>query len=162
MSLHMLQMAIDWLGSKDTDKQLWSVAWTICYTMRCQGIRELTLHFANNLLLTALRADAPPRVYRCALDFLKLFPSTYPDLRVDLVLKLLESSMSWKGFELRGQARSTAAYMLEAIMLDHEAFTLANRHLNCMQQAEERGNMAEAAARYQKAMGLLTESKVRS
>ena len=65
--------------------------------------------------------------------------------------------MSWEEREVRSEASAIAAFMLEAIMTDDEAFVLANRHISSTEQADQLGNVDEAAAKQQKLTGFLRE-----
>eukprot|EP00435_Cladocopium_sp_Y103_P045011 s3137_g12.t2 len=156
MSLHFLQMMTRWFGSKHVE--LTNTAITLCRAVRYQGIRDLTLPLANGLL-GVLHADMFPRARLCALELLKDCQAVYPDLDVKLLLELLEAVMSWKEPEVRAQVRYIAAFMLEAMMKDDEAFALANINVTSMALADEKGNMDEAAAKSQKLIGLLREAR---
>ena len=154
MSLHFLQMATQWLGSKQ-DK-LANAAFTLCYAVRYAGIRDLTLSFANGLL-AMLHTDCMPQQRLRSLMLLKSCRATYPHLNQKLVLDLLEPVMSWEEQKVRDQARSVVASMLEASTMDDEAFVLANRRIISMESADHRGNMDKAAAEQQKLIGWLRE-----
>eukprot|EP00435_Cladocopium_sp_Y103_P070147 s214_g34.t1 len=158
MSFHFLQMMTRWFGSKHVE--LTNTAITLCRAMRYQGVRDLTLPLANGLL-GVLPADMFPRARWCALELLKDCQAVYPDLDVKLLLKLLEAVMSWKEREVRAQVRKIAAFMLEAMMKDDEAFALANINITSMALEDQKGNTDEAAAKSQKLIGL-RETKVRS
>ena len=69
--------------------------------------------------------------------------------------------MSWKDLNARSQARCIASVMLEAIVMDDEAFALANLNLTGVSLEDQRGNMDEAEAKWQNVIRVLSESKVR-
>ena len=156
MSLHFLQMATQWLGSEEV--LLANAAITLCRAVRYRGIRDLTLPLANGLL-KVLHADMMPAVRPFVLGLLESCHAIYEHLSVTAVIALLESVMSWKERKMQVRARSTAAYILETIMMDDGAFAVVNHHITSMVLAEQRGNMDETAAKYQKLIGLLSESK---
>ena len=158
MSLHFLQTVTKWFGSQQ--EALAKAGITLCRAVRYQGVRDLTLPLANGLL-SVLQTHLKPQKRLCALELLSRCQSIYPNLNVKLVLDLLESAMSWEQPEARGQAEALAAYMLESIMMDDEAFALANRIITGMAMAHARGNIDEVAAKKQKLIGLLKESTVR-
>ena len=154
MSLYFLQMVMQWFGSKQVE--LVNAAIALCCSVRCQGIPDLTRSLAKSLL-ALIHTDMRPQGRVSALEILKICPATYPHFNVELVLELLESAMSWEEREARSRARGVAAFMLEAIMTDDEAFVLANRHISSTEQADQLGNVDEAAAKQQKLTGLLRE-----
>ena len=163
MSLHFLQMVTQWCGSK---KILAQAAIILCSAVRCRGVRDLTLPFANGLL-TGIHAGMTPEVYWYALDLLNSCKQIYPHLNVTAVLtavlKLLESVVSWKDRKERRKTLSTVFGFLEATMIapDDEAMALANHNLLSIMLADARGNLDEAAAKNQKLIGLLRQSNVR-
>ena len=145
---------MQWFGSKQA--KLAGAAITLCCSVRFQGIPDLTLSLANGLL-AVIHTDMHPQARLSALDVLKSCPVAYPHFNMELVLELLESAMSWEEREVRSEARAIAAIMLEAILMDDEAFVLANRHISSTENADRRGNMDEVAAKQQKLTGLLRE-----
>ena len=156
MSFHFLQMAMQWFGSKQL--KLAIAAISLCCSVRSQGIPDVTLYFGNSLL-AALHADMHPEVRSAVIHMLKNCQAIYPHFNVELVLEFLESAMSWEGRAVRSKARSIAAFMLEAIVTDDEAFVLANRQITIAELSDTWGNVDKAAAKQQKLIGLLRERK---
>ena len=154
MSFHFIQMAVQWFGSKQA--KLTNAGIILCRAVRFQGIPDLTLALAKGLS-AVIHTDMHPQARLLALNVLMNCQAIYPHLNVELVLELLESAMSWEKWEERAEARAIAAFMLEAILVDEEAFVLANRHISSTNLADRRGNMDEAAAKQQKRTGLLRE-----
>ena len=70
--------------------------------------------------------------------------------------------MSWKDQKVRMEAICMVATVLEAILMDDEAFARACRRFTSMENADNKGNMDEAAAEKKKLIGLLKDSKLRS
>ena len=60
------------------------------------------------------------------------------------------------------EAICIVATVLEATLMDDDAFARAGHKITSMVHADGRGNMDEAAAEKQKLMGLLKDSKLRS
>ena len=157
MTLHFLQMAMEWLGSQQDE--LANLGLILCRAVRFQGIRDLTLPLANGLLMTLLHGDMIPEKRLLALELLERCQIAYPHLKVETAIELLESVMSWKEEEVRNKTHFVAAYMLEAIMVDDETFALANQNMTSMARADARGEVDKAAAKKQKVLGLLRDSK---
>eukprot|EP00435_Cladocopium_sp_Y103_P067571 s235_g30.t1 len=159
MSFHFLRMATQWFGSKQV--KLTSAAIRLCCAVRYQGIRDLTLPLANGLL-GVLHADMEPQARLGILELLEKCHAVYHHLNVKLVLELLESVISWKEsheeWQVRTRVRCIAAYMLEAILKDDEAFARANIMLNSMQGTDVKRNTDETAAKNQELIRLLTEA----
>eukprot|EP00435_Cladocopium_sp_Y103_P002517 s5481_g1.t1 len=159
MSLHFLQIATLWFDSKQV--KLTSTAIELCRAVRYQGIRDLTLPLANSLL-GVLHADMEPQVRLCILELLKNCQAVYPRLNVKLVLELLESVISGKESleerEVRFQVRRVAAYMLEAILQDDQAFARANIKLTSIALTDGKRNTDETAAKNQALICLLKET----
>ena len=132
---------------------------TFCRAVRYNGTRDLNLRLVKGLLVV-LHSDLETDVREFALDVLMSCQTSYPHLNVKLVLEFLESVLSWKDSIARRHATGTAALMLEAIVMDDEAFALANLNLTSMSREHGRGNMHEEAAKWQKVIGVLSETKV--
>ena len=153
MSLHFIQMVMQWFGSEQI--RLANVAKTFCTSVNITGIRALTLPLANRLL-EWLHADLRPKPRRAALNILKHSQGVYPHLNVKLVFELFETVMSWEELDARREARMIAEGILHVIVMDDETLARAFRHARSLHEAEHKGDMNEAAAKLQM-MGVLRE-----
>lgn len=159
LSLHFLQTATQWCGSKQIE--LSNPAYTLCRAVRELGIRDLTLPLAKGLL-GVLDTETRPQKCMSVLSLVKTCQAIYRHLDIKVVFKLLESMMSWKDQKVRMEAICMVATVLEAILMDDEAFARACRRFTSMENADKKGNMDEAAAEKKKLIGLLKDSKLRS
>ena len=157
MSLHFVQMAMQWFGSEQS--KLANVGFTFCTSVHMTRNRDLTLAIANHLL-ELLHADLRPQVLRAALSILKHSQGVYSHLNANLVFKLFETVTSWEEVEARREARMVADGIMDVILTDDEVHTRAFRHARSLEDADHRGDMDEAAANLQKLMGVLREHKV--
>ena len=157
LSLHLLQMATQWCGSKQI--KLANAAGILCHAVRGLGIRDLTLPLANGLL-RVLNAETRPQTCMCVMSLLKTCQAVYCHLDIRFVFELLESMMSWKDWKVRREAIYITAIVLEAILMDDEAVARANHIITSMVHADNKGNMDEVAAEKQNLIGLLKRQQL--
>ena len=159
LSLHLLQMVTQCCSSKQI--KLANAAYTLCVAVRERGIRDLTLPLANGLL-RVLDADTRPQKCMCVMSLLKSCRAVYCHLDIKFVFELLDSMMSWTDRKVRREAICMAGAVLEAILMDDEAFARSCHKVISIVRADNSENMDEAAAEKQKLIDLLKDSKVRS
>ena len=152
LSLHFVQMATQWCGSKQI--KLANAAYALWTAVRELGIRDLTLPLANGLL-RVLDAETRPQKCTVVMSLLKTCQAVYCHLDMKFVFELLESMMSWKNWKVRREAICIAGTVLEAILVDDEAFARAGRKILSMIHANNSENMDEAAAEKQKLVDFL-------